>query len=183
VAAIHFEKAGRWFVGDFDYTELTLEGRHYLSIGRRFVLANRAKISSLDAPEPTGVNIPFFKRYFLGGSTSLRGWGRFEVSPLSDGFTTGGLSMLEITSEARFPISGNLGGVLFVDAGNSWEDPWGIELKDLLADVGAGIRYLTPIGPLRFDFAYQLTPIDGLLIDGEPQRFPWRVHFSIGQAF
>jgi outer membrane protein assembly factor BamA len=183
VAAIHFEKAGRWFVGDFDYTELTLEGRHYLSIGRRFVLANRAKISSLDAPEPTGVNIPFFKRYFLGGSTSLRGWGRFEVSPLSDGFTTGGLSMLEITSEARFPISGNLGGVLFVDAGNSWEDPWGIELKDLLADVGAGIRYLTPIGPLRFDFAYQLTPIDGLLIEGEPQRFPWRVHFSIGQAF
>jgi outer membrane protein assembly complex protein YaeT len=183
VAAIHFEKAGRWFVGDFDYTELTLDGRHYLSIGRRFVLANRAKIGSLDAPDPTGVNIPFFKRYFLGGSTSLRGWGRFEVSPLSDGFTTGGLSMLEITSEARFPISGNLGGVLFVDAGNSWEDPWGIDLKDLLADVGAGVRYLTPIGPLRFDFAYQLTPIDGLLIDGEQQRFPWRVHFSIGQAF
>ncbi|HEX2443034.1 MAG TPA: BamA/TamA family outer membrane protein [Vicinamibacterales bacterium] len=183
VAAIHFEKAGRWFVGDFDYTELTLDGRHYLSIGRRFVLANRAKIGSLDAPDPTGVNIPFFKRYFLGGSTSLRGWGRFEVSPLSDGFTTGGLSMLEITSEARFPISGNLGGVLFVDAGNSWEDPWGIDLKDLLADVGAGVRYLTPIGPLRFDFAYQFTPIDGLLIDGEQQRFPWRVHFSIGQAF
>jgi outer membrane protein insertion porin family/translocation and assembly module TamA len=183
VAAIHFEKAGRWFVGDFDYTELTLEGRHYLSIGRRFVLANRAKIGSLDAPDPTGVNIPFFKRYFLGGSTSLRGWGRFEVSPLSDGFTTGGLSMLEITSEGRFPIAGNLGGVLFVDAGNSWEDPWGIDLKNLLAGVGAGIRYLTPIGPLRFDFAYQLTPIDGLLIDGEEQRFPWRVHFSIGQAF
>jgi outer membrane protein assembly complex protein YaeT len=183
VAAIHFEKAGRWFVGDFDYTELTLEGRHYLSIGRRFVLANRAKVGSLDAPDPTGVNIPFFKRYFLGGSTSLRGWGRFEVSPLSDGFTTGGLSMLEMTSEARFPVAGNLGGVLFVDAGNSWEDPWGIDLKDLLANVGAGVRYLTPIGPLRFDFAYQLTPIEGLLIDGEQQRFPWRVHFSIGQAF
>jgi outer membrane protein assembly complex protein YaeT len=183
VAALHFEKAGRWFVGDFDYTELTLEGRHYLSIGRRFVLANRAKVGSLDAPDPTGVNIPFFKRYFLGGSTSLRGWGRFEVSPLSDGFTTGGLSMLEISSEARFPVAGNLGGVLFVDAGNSWEDPWSIDLKDLLADVGAGIRYLTPIGPIRFDFAYQLTPIEGLLIDGEPQRFPWRVHFSIGQAF
>jgi outer membrane translocation and assembly module TamA len=183
MAAAHFEKAGRWFVGDFDYIELTLEGRHYLSIGRRFVLANRAKIGSLDAPEPIGENIPFFKRYFLGGSTSLRGWGRFEVSPLSDGFTTGGLSMLEISSEARFPVAGNLGGVLFVDAGNSWEDPWGIDLKDLVADVGAGIRYLTPIGPIRFDFAYQLTPIEGLLIDGEEQRFPWRVHFSIGQAF
>jgi outer membrane protein insertion porin family/translocation and assembly module TamA len=183
VAAIHVEKAGRWFVGDFDYTELTLEGRHYLSIGRRFVLANRAKISSLDAPEPIGENVPFFKRYFLGGSTSLRGWGRFEVSPLSDGFTTGGLSMLEISSEARFPVSGNLGGVLFVDTGNAWEDPWGVDLKDLLVDVGAGVRYITPIGPLRFDFGYQLTPIDGLLIDGEEQRFPWRIHFSIGQAF
>jgi outer membrane translocation and assembly module TamA len=91
--------------------------------------------------------------------------------------------MLEISSEARFPVSGNLGGVLFVDTGNAWEDPWGVDLKDLLVDVGAGVRYITPIGPLRFDFGYQLTPIDGLLIDGEEQRFPWRIHFSIGQAF
>ena len=47
----------------------------------------------------------------------------------------------------------------------------------------AGFRYQTPIGPARVDLGYQLNPIDNLLVDGEPQKRRWRVHFSIGQAF
>ena len=49
--------------------------------------------------------------------------------------------------------------------------------------IGIGIRYKTPIGPVRFDVGYQLNPIPGLIVNGEPQSRRWRIHFSIGQAF
>jgi outer membrane translocation and assembly module TamA len=128
--------------------------------------------------------VPFFKRYFLGGSTSLRGWGRFDVAPLSgSGLPLGGFSMMELASEVRVPIWRALGGVAFVEAGNAWERSWDFNFDDLRADVGVGLRYLTPIGPVRFDFGYQLTPIEGLLVNGVPEKNRFRVHFSIGQAF
>jgi outer membrane translocation and assembly module TamA len=184
VAALHVEHAGRFLPGAFNYREVTLEGRHYLTIADRVVLANRAKIGAINGPDPIGQHVPFFKRYFLGGSSSLRGWGRFEVAPLSgSGLPLGGHSMLELSSEVRVPIWGNLGGVVFVDAGNAWDDPWRFRLGDLRIDAGPGLRYLTPIGPIRFDVGFQLNPIDGLLVDGKPQRWPLRIHFSIGQAF
>lgn len=189
----HVEQAGKWLPGDFSYWEFTSEGRHYWTVVGRAVFANRIRVGTIDGA-PTAVTptepgrarggVPFFKRYFLGGSTSLRGWGRFEVSPLSGaGLPLGGHSMLEMTSELRVPIFGKLGGVVFIDAGNVWADSWRIRPGDLRLAVGPGIRYLTPIGPVRFDFGYQLTPIDGLLIDGKPEPRRWRVHFSIGQAF
>jgi outer membrane protein assembly factor BamA len=184
VAALHLEKAGRWLAGDFNYYQVQLEGRYYLTVANRFVVASRARVGALDGPDPIGVSVPFFKRYFLGGSTSLRGWGRFDVAPLSaSGLPLGGHSMLELTSELRVPLWRSLGGVAFVEAGNAWDNPWDINLDDLRSDVGLGLRYLTPIGPIRFDFGYQLTPIEGLLVDGVPEKNRFRMHFSIGQAF
>ena len=58
-----------------------------------------------------------------------------------------------------------------------------MDFNDLRYAVGPGLRYQTPIGPVRFDFGYQLNPIPGLLVNGEPQSRRWRIHFSIGQAF
>jgi outer membrane translocation and assembly module TamA len=49
--------------------------------------------------------------------------------------------------------------------------------------MGAGLRYQTVVGPIRFDYGYQLTPIEGLVVSGEPQSRRWRIHISIGQAF
>ena len=71
----------------------------------------------------------------------------------------------------------------FVDAGNVWEGARDYDLRDLRVAVGPGLRYLTPIGPIRFDVGFQLNPIDGLLVNGEIQKRPLRLHFSIGQAF
>jgi outer membrane translocation and assembly module TamA len=56
-------------------------------------------------------------------------------------------------------------------------------LNDLRYSVGPGLRYQTPIGPIRFDVGYQLNPIEGLLVNGQPQSRRLRFHFSIGQAF
>ena len=60
---------------------------------------------------------------------------------------------------------------------------WTVELDDLRYAVGPGLRYQTPVGPVRFDLGYQLNPIPGLLVDGAEQTPAWRMHFSIGQAF
>jgi outer membrane protein assembly complex protein YaeT len=194
VAALHVEQAWRVLGGDWQYTEAALEGRYYFNLGRRTVLATLARGAAIMAPgrvapedDPLNVrnpNVPFFKRYFLGGSNQLRGWGRYEVSPLNgSGFPIGGLARFETMAELRFPIRGPMTGVAFVEGGNVWPDVTDVEFGELVYDAGAGIRYQTPIGPIRFDFGYQLTPIEGLIIDGELQTRRWRLHFSVGQAF
>jgi outer membrane protein insertion porin family/translocation and assembly module TamA len=178
------ERAGGFLPGTFTYYEVTADARHYLPLPGSMVLANRVRVASIDAPEPVDSSVPFFKRYFLGGSTSLRGWGRYEVSPTTaEGTPIGGLSLLEASSELRLPITRTIGMVVFVDVGNVWSQPWQISLGDLRADAGTGFRYNTRIGPIRGDIGYQLTPISGLLVNGEPERRQWRVHLSIGQAF
>jgi outer membrane translocation and assembly module TamA len=148
------------------------------------VWANRLQIGIIDPAGNDQANVPFSKKYFLGGATSIRGWGRYEVSPLSGlGLPIGGDSMFVFTSELRRTLHGVLGGVVFFDAGNVWADAWGLRLDNLRYAVGPGLRYQTPIGPVRFDIGYQLNPIRGLLVNGEPQSRPWRIHVSIGQAF
>jgi outer membrane translocation and assembly module TamA len=162
--------------------------RKYTPFTRRIVLASRLQAGSIDGiggslAEETS-RVPFSRRYFLGGSTSLRGWGRLEVSPLSgSGLPIGGLSMLEWNTELRVATTRSLSLVAFVDAGNVWPRSWQFQPGNLRAAVGPGLRYRTPIGPVRADLGYQLTPIEGLLVDGEPEKRRWRVHFSIGQAF
>jgi outer membrane translocation and assembly module TamA len=73
--------------------------------------------------------------------------------------------------------------VLFVDGGNTWAGAWEVQVNKLRWAVGPGIRYDTPIGPMRLDVGFQVNPIDGLVIEGNPEERKWRLHFSIGQAF
>ena len=178
----HVQRAGQFARGTFDFTELYGEVRGYVPLGSRFVWANRFGGATLAGP--SAALIPFYKRYFVGGSSSVRGWGRYQVSPLTpSGEPIGGRTMMEISTEARFGIRGKLAGVLFVDGGNAWEGPWEARFRELRWAAGPGIRYDTPIGPMRFDLGVQLNPIDGLVLEGNPEKRKWRVHFSIGQAF
>ena len=182
--AFHAEEAGRFLPGTFHYYATTLDGRHYFPFfGEKVVLASRLLGGNIRPVGLDQVNVPFSKKFFLGGATTIRGWGRFEVSPLAGGVPIGGDSMFLVSEEARVPLHGRFGMVLFLDAGNVWENSGGIMLNDLRYAVGPGLRYQTPIGPIRFDFGYQLNPIPGLLVNGEPQTRRWRIHFSIGQAF
>jgi outer membrane protein assembly complex protein YaeT len=182
--AFHAEEAGRLVPGTFNYYAASADARHYLPFSDKVVLASRVQLGNI---RPFGVdklNVPFSKKYFLGGATSIRGWGRYEVSPLSgSGLPIGGDSMLAFSAELRAMLRGNLGGVLFFDGGNVWADPLAFKLGDLRYAVGPGLRYQTPVGPLRFDVGYQLNPIPDLLVNGKPQTRRFRVHFSIGQAF
>lgn len=183
VASVHLEQAGKWLGGTYDYYELTTEARYFRPFGR-VVAAVQGRMGSIDGLGDQETGVPFFKRYFLGGATNLRGWGRFEVSPLSGGgLPIGGASFVNLSAELRAPVWRSLGVVLFVDGGNVWQDPWDFKVGDLRYDVGPGLRYQTPIGPIRADLGYQLKPIPGLLVNGTPEARRFRFHFSIGQAF
>ena len=184
LASMHLEKAGTFLGGSYDYYELTGEGRFYQNIADTVVLAAQVRGGSIDAQGPVDTLVPFFKRYFLGGATNLRGWGRFEVAPLSGiGLPIGGHSFMNFSTELRFPVWKAIGGVLFLDGGNVWPGEWDFHPGDLRYNVGPGLRYNTPIGPIRADLGYQLNPIEGLLVKGERQPRRFRFHFSIGQAF
>ena len=64
--------------------------------------------------------------------------------------------MLEGSSEVRAPLTGKFGAVAFFDYGNVWSKPLNFSGGDLRYAAGPGLRYLTPIGPARVDFGYQL---------------------------
>ena len=184
-ASLHLEHAGNFLSGDFNYFEISGEGRYYLSVANRAVVALRVRAGSIDGTGATEADsVPFYKRYFMGGSTNLRGWGRFDVAPLTEGGNPiGGYSFTVFSTELRVPIWRSLGGVLFLDGGNVWSNPLDFNYKDLRYDIGPGIRYNTPIGPIRADLGFQLNPIPGLQVNGEPETRNFRFHFSIGQAF
>jgi outer membrane protein insertion porin family/translocation and assembly module TamA len=181
IASAHLEQAATWLGGTYAFTEVLLDGRAYVPVGS-WVVANRATFGVVVADGAT--DVPFSKRYFLGGATSLRGWGRFQVSPLDeDGLPVGGRTLVQLTSEVRFPITGRLSGAFFVDAGGVGSSDLDVEDVRIRTSIGTGVSYRTPIGPVRADIGYQLTPIEGLLVNGRPETRQWRIHLSIGHPF
>jgi translocation and assembly module TamA len=116
------------------------------------------------------------ERFYTGGGSSVRGFSFWRLGPRRvDGRAIGGASVLEGSGELRFPIRGALGGVAFVDAGQVDLDPWGWKPGDLTFSLGGGLRFATPLGPIRLDIARPLNAPD----DAGTTWF----HFSIGQAF
>jgi outer membrane protein insertion porin family/translocation and assembly module TamA len=179
--SLQLERAAPFLGGTYSFFEVVGDARGYVPLGST-VLSARVRYGTIAASDP--LTVPFSRRYFLGGSASIRGWGRFQVSPLSAaGLPVGGRSMLELSTELRFPVRGRLSGAVFVDAGNVWAGDWETHPSNLRWAVGPGIRYETPIGPVRVDFGYQINPIPGLIINGEPEARRWRLHFSIGPPF
>ncbi|MEO7192329.1 MAG: BamA/TamA family outer membrane protein [Vicinamibacterales bacterium] len=177
----HGETARPGLGGTFRYNELTTEARAYLPIGKETIIALRTRAGTIAAR--SDADVPFSQRYFLGGSTNLRGWGRYQVAPLNGGLPVGGRSTVDGTVELRMPLRGGLGGVLFVDSGNVWPRSLSATATGLRSDAGGGLRYGTPVGLIRADVGLQLNQIPGLLVNGKPETRHWRIHFSIGQAF
>ena len=178
--SLHGEIATPALGGTFRYRELRGEGRVYVPVGPA-VVAARVRAGVIAAR--SDADLPFSQRYFLGGASSLRGWGRYQVGPLTDGVPVGGRALLETALELRVPVRGRFGAVAFVDAGNVWARRLAATTSGLRSDVGAGLRVATPIGLVRGDAAYQLNPVPGLLVGGEPETRHWRLHVSIGHAF
>jgi len=127
---------------------------------------------------PETANIPIFERYFLGGINSLRGWRFGQVGPLdSFGLVYGGDKYVVTNTELLFPLVEQYGvrGVLFFDAGNAFAETQSIEISQFREDVGPGIRWNSPFGPLRIEAGY--------VLDRRPGDKPFQWQFSAGAFF
>lgn len=151
---------------------LAFDARTYVGFGEdnRFVLAGRVQGGSILGADLDGV--PNDYRFYSGGGGSVRGQEYQSLGVELDGNKTGGRSFLGLSGEVRARVRDNIGVVAFADFGHVGEDSFGGN-GDSHGGAGLGLRYLTPIGPIRLDVA---APIGGTS-DGA------QVYIGIGQAF
>ena len=183
----------RIFGASADFHRLLTQTAYYKGIGHGIVFANSLRLGLAKAF--AGDTVPTSERFFAGGATTLRGFSLNAAgpqravavctTPTADPTTcpqitipVGGNQLFIFNSEMRFPlpIIKNLGAVLFHDGGNVYQN---INFRQFLDNysntVGFGIRYNTPVGPVRFDVGHNLNPVTGLK---STQFF-----VTLGQAF
>lgn len=156
--------------------QLTAEGRAFVGLGQedRIVLAARLRIGSLIGPS-IAQTAPD-RLFFAGGGGSVRGYAFRNIGVEMPGNQiTGGRSLVEGSAEIRAQITDTLGLVAFADFGAVSADSLPTFDDSIKVGVGAGLRYLTPFGPLRLDAAVPLDPGPG-----DPD---FAVYIGIGQAF
>jgi outer membrane protein insertion porin family len=117
------------------------------------------------------------RRFFAGGATSMRGFGRNQLGPKdTEGRPVGGEAKLESSLEVRFPLVKPFLGAVFMDAGQVWREAGGVKLSEVEVALGGSLMLKTPIGPLRFDVGHRVTDFD----ETEPRT---SFHFLIGNPF
>jgi outer membrane protein assembly complex protein YaeT len=129
-------------------------------------------------------DLPASERFFAGGDTTVRGFALDQLGTRDtidvDGFPIGGNALLILNAELRVPIAGGLGAVGFFDTGNVFARTRAIDFGELRSAVGFGVRYQSPVGPIRVDIGFKLNPRE--IVPGYPES-PRAVHISLGQAF
>jgi len=164
---------GKVFDTPYNFLRLLTDFRSYHELWETLVLAWRLRAGALTTSEEHDF-IPVEERFYAGGTTSVRGWKRFELGPVDNvGRPIGGSSLLEGSLELRFPIWEALSGVAFLDCGNVWVPSFTYRLDEIRYSAGGGIRVGTPIGPVRLDAA---VPVFDVVKE-------WQWIFSFGQAF
>jgi outer membrane protein assembly factor BamA len=222
--------ATNYFGSQRSFARVLARNATYTPIGRNLVFARQTQFGVIVpfhvAPGTSAVDeIPLPERFFGGGGTSMRGFGDNQAGPRDIGTTTetgnptsdatgfpiGGNALFFNTFELRFPLFGpNISGVFFHDMGNiytklgdvslAYKQPGNGNFNYAVQAPGFGIRYKTPLGPVRVDFSYALNPtayqgysssltIQQLLncasgCTSSSQRLShFNFSFSIGQAF
>ncbi|MBL8239101.1 MAG: outer membrane protein assembly factor BamA [Bryobacterales bacterium] len=208
---VDFGYAGSAFGSQSDFLRLIFRNSTYHRVRRDLVLARLTTLGgmySLSGRTPAR-DVPLPERYFSGGGATHRGFPDNQAGPrdLSTGFPLGGKALAMNTLELRFPLIGDtIGGVAYHDMGNVFRDLDKISFRTsqrnvqdfdyMVHTVGFGIRYRTPVGPVRFDIGYspnspRFFGFKGTreeLVQGGGTRLVQRInqlqfHFSLGQTF
>ena len=154
-----------------------ITGVTYIALdpGRRVVIALRGQTGSIWGTSIN--NVPANRRFYAGGGGSVRGYEYQHVGPLdANNNPIGGKSLVVFNTEARLMVTEEIGIVPFFDAGNVYESTHPNFAEPFFKGAGLGFRYVTPVGPVRFDFA---VPLDKRKDIDDPYQF----YISLGQAF
>ena len=175
--SISVEYAGDPIGGTNAFIKVLGDSGWYFPLWWEHVFVLHGRIGWLTGHE--GGDLPIYEKFFLGGINTLRGFDYQSVSP-RDAATNdriGGERMALVNVEYRFPLLAKAGlvGVVFYDTGNSWSQEDGYKLGDLRKSVGGGIRWYSPMGPLRLEYGYVLDPKD------DDSQSNWE--FTIGSIF
>ncbi|TVQ29486.1 MAG: outer membrane protein assembly factor [Geminicoccaceae bacterium] len=158
------------------FQRFRLDGSTYLRLSEtpRLIFAVRGAVGSIVGAERD--TVPATERFYAGGGGSIRGIPFQTAGPLDQrDDPLGGRSLVEFSTELRYQATDTIGAVLFLDGGNAFEASWPDFDGGLEFGAGAGLRYNTPIGPLRLDVA---VPIDRRSVDDA-----FQIYISLGQAF
>jgi outer membrane protein assembly factor BamA len=190
--------ATRGLGGEVGFLKTYMQGYWFKKLPgpRRIIFATRASVGLADGlareAQPTDENgqpidgppiviedLPASERFFAGGDTTIRGFALDTVGAPNTItprlFPRGGNAMLVMNVELRIPVWKDFGAVLFTDGGNVFARVTEFDLTELRGSVGFGIRYRSPIGPIRVDLGFK--------VDRRPSEDRTALHFSIGQAF
>lgn len=159
------------------FTKNVLDARYYLPIlnDNKLTLAMRGKIgSSLGSKLEL---IPATERFYIGGGSSVRGYG-FQLAGPVDKYKIpkGGNSFLETSVEFRFKVKEDIGITTFADAGTTYVDSKPNSKQKMLHSYGFGVRYHTDFAPIRLDIAFP-----SKIRKGVDSNF--QIYFGIGQSF
>ncbi len=175
LSGILFKFTSPIFLSETNFIKTIFYGNVYHELTKAVVLA-----ASLRGGIAQGYNktdkLPIVERFFLGGRTTVRGYAQDTLGPKgSDGNPTGGNAFLMENLEIRTSLGKDLGIVAFLDGGNVWLKVSDIKPGDFKFTTGLGLRYNTPVGPVRVDYGHKLQKEKG--------ESSGELHFSIGHAF
>lgn len=192
------EFSGVFGAGALEYQRFRLDLRRYIRLNSHLQLALRTDGGLIFTGSDE--ELPNHIRFYSGGTNSVRGWTRRQLGPkrpiFEDGefqnyIPVGGQSAFNFNVEIREDLHRlirNFGVSAFLDGGQVWRESTGFDINELQYGVGGGVRYQSPIGPVRVDLGYKInpTPQDLRQFEGAdfgPPLNRWAIHFSIGQAF
>ena len=153
------ENTGGILQGNTSFTRYGAKSSWFFPLPLETVLGAYGRAGYIHGNE--GKDVPIYERYYLGGISSLRGLRDVGPRDPDTNDPIGGYTMLCFNAEFIFPLIKNAGmkGVLFYDTGNAWES--GYHINDMRKTAGAGVRWYSPIGPLRLEWGYVLDRKEG----------------------
>ncbi|WP_318153143.1 autotransporter assembly complex family protein [Halomonas sp. LR3S48] len=154
---------------DADFLRMTGNTEWIRMLGDDLRFVTRLGLGAIETSDFS--QVPPSLRFFAGGDRSVRGYGYETLAPRNEeGLLRGGQQMLAGSVEIQRRVTGNWWGAAFVDSGDAFDDWWP---QDLNTGAGLGVRWISPVGPVRFDIAH---PFDD-------EENSWRLHFAIGPEF